>query len=120
MTRALSGSAFHNGLLLIVFLLVGCSHRTVDLNNADNGRTINALVGDHINITLQTIGPGEYGPPQISSGAVRYTGLGDAPPPNPGGPIQPFMFEAVQVGDATVTMAQTYQNTQFTITVLVR
>jgi hypothetical protein len=42
----------------------GCGSRqnqTISLGNADAGRTLAAAVGDQIEVTLQTIGPGQYG-----------------------------------------------------------
>jgi hypothetical protein len=105
-------------LALAAACSVGCSNSaTLDLSRAANGTTVSVGVGDHINVTLQTIGPGEYESPSISSAAVRFTGMGDAGLPNPGGARQLFMFEATERGDATIQMAHTDQASNFGLTV---
>ena len=104
--------------LLIAALITGCSDgAALNLTSADNGRTVNAGTGDQVTVLLQTIGPGEYAVSQISSSAVRFTGMGDAGLQNPGGPRQLFMFEAVQLGRATINLAQTAQPLNFVFTV---
>jgi hypothetical protein len=96
-----------------------CDSATFDLGYAANGTTLNVGRGDQINVTLQSIGPGFYEPPQISSAAVRFSGMGDAGLPNPGGVRQLFMFEATSFGTATIQMAYTDPASQFMLTVLV-
>ena len=76
----------------------------ISLNNADSGRTIGALAGDELEITLQTIGPGEYGSPVLSSGSIRFLGESSPGPQNPGGLRQLFRFEAVSTGRAEITI----------------
>ena len=64
-------------------------------------RGVVAAVGDKIEVTLQTIGPGQYG--TATSSSVRV--LGEAPPagqPNPGGVRQLYRFEAVASGRASI------------------
>ena len=89
-----------------VFSALGCdlANTRVSLTNADNGRSIAVLVGDKIEVTLQTIGPGEYGTPVVSSGSIRFQGESSPGPQNPGGPRQLFRFEAVAVGRAEITI----------------
>ena len=82
----------------------GVLKTTVDLTNADNGRSLAVLVGDEIDVTLQTIGPGSYGTPVLSSRAVRFVGESSPGPQNPGGPRQLFRFEAVATGRAEITI----------------
>jgi hypothetical protein len=67
-------------------------------------RGVVAAVGDKIEVTLQTIGPGQYGT-ATSSSSVRV--LGEAPPagePNPGGVRQLYRFEAVASGRASIAI----------------
>jgi hypothetical protein len=95
----------------VVLLAVSChpssnSHR-VSLDNSSNGHTISVAPGDTIDITLQTVGPGQYETPSISSGSVRFLGESSAGVPNPGGPRQLFRFEAVTVGRADITIPHT-------------
>ena len=81
-----------------------CPNTTVSLTNADDRRTIGVLVGDEIDITLQTIGPGAYGTPVLTSGSLRFLGESSPGPQNPGGVRQLFRFEAVAAGRAEITI----------------
>ena len=86
---------------------LGCGstqNQTIRLGNADAGRTVAAAIGDEIDVTLQTIGPGQYGDPSVSSGAAVFLGESPAGPQNPGGPTQLFRFEAVASGRADITI----------------
>jgi len=82
--------------------------------------------GDKIDITLQTIGPGQYETPTVSSGSVRFLGESTAGTPNPAGPRQLFRFEAMTVGRAEITIEHTIldpplpQTPPFAMTVDVR
>lgn len=102
----------------------GLTKTQVSLTNADNGRSIAVVVGDEIDVTLQTIGPGEYGTPVLSSRSIRFLGVSYPGPQNPGGPRQLFRFEAVVVGRAEITMTQVNRDPlppiSFAITIEVR
>jgi hypothetical protein len=74
----------------------------IDLSNVDSGKTVSAVVGQEIDVTLQTIGPGSYGAPQISSSALRFLAVSLTGAPNPGGPRQLFRFESVTQGQAEI------------------
>jgi hypothetical protein len=91
-------------------LAVSChpvpSSDRISLNNSDNGRTLSVSPADQIDITLQTVGPGQYEAPTIS-GSVRFMGETSAGVPNPAGPRQLFRFEAVTVGRADITIPHT-------------
>jgi hypothetical protein len=91
----------------LVLFSLGCGlvKTRVSLTNADNGRSLSVLVGDEIDITLQTIGPGSYGTPVISSGSIRFLGESSPGPQNPGGPRQLYRFEAVAAGRAEITIS---------------
>jgi hypothetical protein len=91
----------------VAALLAGCGSsegRTLSLSNADSGGTVVAAVGDRIEVTLQTIGPGQYGTPISSSVSVSFLGESSAGPPNPGGVRQLYRFEAVASGRADITI----------------
>ena len=81
--------------------------QTISLGNADAGRTVVAAVGDKVEVTLQTIGPGQYGNPIVSSGAVMFLGEASAGVPNPGGARQLYRFEAVATGRTDITIPHT-------------
>lgn len=87
-------------------LTLGCNllNTRVSLTNADHGRSLAVLVGDKIEITLRTIGPGEYGTPVLSSGSIRFLSMDYPRLQNPGGPTQVYRFEAVAVGRAEITI----------------
>jgi hypothetical protein len=95
-----------------VLLALGChsSSSRISLDNSDDGRSIAVRVGDEIDITLQTIGPGEYGTPLLSSGAIRFLGESSAGPANPGGPRQLFRFEGREAGRADLAIPHTGEN----------
>jgi hypothetical protein len=110
-----------------VLLAASChpSSNRIALDNSSNGHTISVVPGDKIDTTLQTIGPGQYDTPTVSSGSIRYLGESSAGIPNPGGPRQLFRFEAIAVGRAEITIPHTMdppslQTPPFAITVDVR
>ena len=92
----------------------GCSSgkQTLRLANGDGGRRLMAAVGDTIEVTLQTIGPGHYGSPVLSSGSVVFLGESSAGPAIPAGPTQLYRFEAVASGLAEITIAHTGDPTE--------
>jgi hypothetical protein len=76
------------------------------LDFANNGQSVNAIVGERIELTLWIVGGPKYGDPQISSSAIRLedTALGLQPnmPPPPGGPVFIYIFEAITEGEAEI------------------
>jgi hypothetical protein len=97
-------------LALSLSATVNCDSRetqTIRLQNGDSGRSVTAAVGDTIEITLQTIGPGQYGNPSVSSPSVRFLGESAAEPANPGGARQLYRFEAASTGRADITIGHT-------------
>ncbi len=96
------------GMALLAVSGCGASGKqTLRLGNGDAGRRLIAAVGDTIEVTLQTIGPGHYGSPVLSSGSVVFLGESSAGPPIPAGPTQLYRFEAVASGLAEITIAHT-------------
>jgi hypothetical protein len=93
----------------VILLVVSChsSSNRISLDNSSNGHTISVAPGDKIDITLQTIGPGQYETPIVSSGSVRFLGEASAGLQGPAGPRQLFRFEAVTVGRAEITIPHT-------------
>lgn len=110
-----------------IFLMTGCrspsspSGHEFALGNGDNGRLLFVGLGDEIDVTLQTIGPGEYDElPSVSSAAVTFLSVSLLTPSNPAGPKQLFQFRAVATGHAVISIPHTGQNPRFGITVDVR
>lgn len=109
-------------LLLISAAAAQNSDQPADLalRNTDNGRRISAKVGQAIDISLGTVGPGHYGEPQISSRAVRFDNMIYPPIQVPAGPTQIFHFHATAPGEAEIKFVHTWTKATFTITIQVR
>jgi hypothetical protein len=106
-----------------ILWMTGCSSPSspsgneLSLDNRDNGRVLSVRPGEEIHVTLQTIGPGEYELPHVSSSAVVFLGVSILTPQNPGGPRQLFQFRVVAAGHADISFPHTGQNPRFAITV---
>jgi len=74
------------------------------LNGSNSGQVLAATVGQQIQITLQTIGGGQYITPQISSPAIRFESTAFAEKPNPGGPRQIYRFRVASEGEAQISI----------------
>ena len=96
-------------LTLAVGVLAACRGSVTDVQvKGDDGRSLDAAVGQQVVITLQTIGPGSYAsPPAISSGAVQFVDVRQSSTPVPAGPTQEFRFLAVAKGTAVVRFTHT-------------
>ena len=109
---------------MVVLLIVGCGpsgSKIISVDNENTGQSVVASVGEKIEVTLQTIGPGQYGDPILSSGSVKFLEESSAGTPNPGGPRQLYRFEAVSSGQANITIPHTGGLPDaFTITVTVK
>jgi hypothetical protein len=92
----------------------------LSLSYDNNGQHLQAAVGEPIEITLQAIGPSEWGPPQVSSPAVRFENVMLKMPPNPGGPTQVFVFNAAAVGEAEIRIPYSDSDSVFSLTIEVR
>lgn len=79
------------------------SQRLLSLNFKNDGQHLTATVGQQIEITLGTVGPPQYGKPEISSPALRLvsTALWRT---IPAGPTFIYIFEAATEGEAQVTV----------------
>lgn len=79
------------------------SQRLLSLNVKNDGQHLTATVGQQIEITLGTVGPPQYGKPEISSPALRLvsTALWRT---IPAGPTFIYIFEAATEGEAQVTV----------------
>lgn len=107
--------------------LSGCGSPTaptgtvLSLGNSDNGRLLSVRLGDQIDVTLQTVGPGQYDEqPSVSSSAVVFSRVTLLTPPNPAGPRQLFQFRAAAAGHTVISISHSGQNPPFEITVDVR
>ncbi|MGH9544343.1 MAG: hypothetical protein ACRD23_03925 [Terriglobales bacterium] len=80
------------------------NQQTLILSFTNNGQHLVATVGQRIEITLGTVGPQQYGIPQVSSPAIRFENVALAFPLNPGGTTFIYIFEATAAGEAHVTI----------------
>jgi hypothetical protein len=84
-----------------------------------NGKRVAVAVGQAIEITLQTIGPQQYGAAKISSPCVRYESVALKMPQNPGGTTQVLRFRAVAQGEASILLISVNPKNVFAVTVVV-
>ena len=94
------------------------SESIVALDTGERNRRISARVGERIEVTLQSVGGGEYAA-SLSSGAitfldVQYCGA------LPAGVTQCFLFRAVSPGQAVITFRHSGMNATVQDTVDVR
>jgi hypothetical protein len=105
-------SLCHAGFLIwmVMLLTMGCgsskSH-IISLTNDDSGRSVVVSVGDTIEVTLQTIGPGQYGDPIVSSGSIKFLEESQAITPIPAGPTQLYRFKVVNSGQIEIAIPHT-------------
>jgi hypothetical protein len=96
------------GALAVAGALACHSDSIVALDAGERNRRISARVGERIEVTLQSIGGGEYAA-SLSSGAVafldvQYCGA------LPAGVTQCFLFRAVSPGQAILTFTHSGMN----------
>ena len=96
------------GALALAGALACHSDAIVALDPGERNRRISAQVGERIEVTLQSIGGGEYAA-SLSSGAVvfldvEYCGA------LPAGVTQCFLFRAVSRGEAIITFTHSGMN----------
>jgi hypothetical protein len=88
----------------------------VELTSKDNGRDVSTALHQEVDVTLQTIGPGQFGAPVISSPAVNFEGMTFPTSQNPGGPTQLYRFRTVADGNAVITIPHDSGSASFTVT----
>jgi hypothetical protein len=103
--------------VLVWLALSACGQESLEANGVPS-HSISIKAGRTLELTLQTIGPGEYvSPPTISSTAVRWRDVRLVTPAVPAGPTQRFRFEAVAPGRAVIAFHHTVQGTTIEDTV---
>ena len=108
-------------LLVVAFaILSACGLEQLVSTYGYPGRSLSVAVGQGLNVTLQTVGPGEYAsPPTVSSVALRFLGDSLIGPPIPAGPTQQFRFIGQVHGQAIITFHHTGDNPTVVDTVFV-
>ena len=89
--------------------LAACSNDVLGANGIPS-RTLSLNVRQTLELTLQTIGPGEYAsPPSISSTSVRFVDVMLVTPGVPAGVTQRFRFRAESPGRSIIMFQHTGQ-----------
>jgi hypothetical protein len=105
---------------IVALILAACGPEPLAQSGLPRG-TLTVVVGQKLDLKLQTIGPGEYAsPPAISSPAVRFLGVAYVGPAVPAGPTQKFSFQAMAPGLAVIVFQHTSENPTVEDTVEVR
>jgi hypothetical protein len=90
----------------------------LELDGSRSGQSVSAVLDQKMVIYLHTIGPGQYGEPQLSSAAVRLLSAGfSAGPPDPGGPAQIFELVAASIGRAELLIPHTGASPPFRLVI---
>ena len=76
--------------------------RALVLTPANNGQSLYASIGQLIEVDLQVFGTAGYEAPQVSTSNVQYRNTVLLWPPNPGGRLPIYVFEAVSPGAARI------------------
>ena len=101
----------------VALMVSSCGQGSLEANGLPS-HSISIKAGQALELTLQTIGPGEYAsPPSVSSPAVRWRDVHLVAPAVPAGPTQRFRFEAVAPGMAVISFHHTVQGTTIEDTV---
>jgi hypothetical protein len=97
-------------LLGAIAAVAACSDDVVGSNGIPS-RSMSLKVGETLELTLQSIGPGEYAsPPAISSASLRFLDVSLVTPAVPAGVTQKFRFRAQAAGRAVITFEHTGQS----------
>ena len=114
MTRRVVPSA------LIAFVLIACSKDPLAVRGSQS-QTLRIAVGQELELTVGTVGPGEYkAPPSISSNALRFLDVTLVSPYTPAGPRQLFRFRGQARGTALLEIQHSGSNPTILDTVIVR
>jgi hypothetical protein len=103
--------------LIVALGLVACGQGPLEAYGSPSS-AFSIKAGRELELTLGTVGPGEYeSPPAVSSAAVRFLDVRLVTPPVPAGVRQQFRFEAVRPGVAVIVFHHTAQGTTIKDTV---
>lgn len=104
--------------------IVGCAGDPGDANalqisQSQSGETTRVTIDQAIDVTLQAVGPGEYGTPTSTSSAVSFEEVEVVLPPAPAGLKQRFRFQARSAGEATIRIPRLPEGADFSLVVVV-
>jgi hypothetical protein len=96
-----------NALVLSVLSLAACRQEPLAVSGSAT-HTLTAMRGQEVDVTLSTVGPGQYDSlPSITGLAVRFLDMSFVGPFLPSGPTQKFRFQAAFTGQATIVFRHT-------------
>jgi hypothetical protein len=101
-------------------LIIGaCSNNPLAIESSGN-KTLTLEVGQELDLTVGTVGPGQYQSPTVSSTSVVFLGDSIIGPYTPAGPRQLFRFGGASTGSAIIVLTHSGNEPTITDTVLVR
>ena len=107
--------------LVLAFAATACSGQEILEVVGPSSRTIHAVVGQEIAVTLSTVGPGEFAsPPSISGAAITFINAAFVAPFVPAGATQRFRFRAAASGTSVVRFEHTVNASTVEDTIIVR
>ena len=100
--------------------LVACAGEPLAVQSRE-GQTLRLRVGQELDLTVGTVGPGAYqAPPSISSPVLRFLDERVVAPHLPSGPTQLFRFQAKARGTALVVITHSGTNPTIQDTVIIQ
>ena len=89
----------------------------LSLGRDANQKNLAVEVSQRITVSLQTIGPGQYGEPVVSSDVIRFLDARfSSGPPSPAGPVQIYRFQVEAPGRADIHIPHSDSNDAFDLT----
>ena len=88
----------------------------LNIDHTSNHKSLAVMVGQRIWVSLQTIGPGHYDDPTVSSAAARFLDMRYSPFPHPGGPQQSYRFLTESPGRAEIHIPHSTASEPFDLT----
>jgi hypothetical protein len=107
-------------IVLLTASLVACARQPLAVQSTES-QTLVLRVGQELDLTVGTVGPGEYqAPPSISPPILRFVDASIVPPYVPAGPRQRFRFQAKAPGTALLVITHSGNNPTIRDTVIIR
>ena len=95
----------------------------ITYDRSANGKTVTVGVGEGFDIALDSVGPGRFTTPVVSSEAVHFVSETESSCSHDcspgGGKTQRFRFEAVETGRAEISIQLDITGWMFVLTVMV-
>jgi len=113
-TRQISG--------MVASALIGlgaCSTNPLAVSG-DSSQTLALGVGQQLNLTVGTVGPGFYQTPTIAGSSVTFLGDSILGPITPAGPRQLYRFKGVAAGTSVIVLTHSGNEPTITDTIMVR